>query len=152
MFATAFYMIADPETGQIEYANAGHPSPLHVQQDTCVVTTLQTAGPAREPALGLLDYFEYPTYQGRLQNGDLIMLYTDGLFDVDGPSDEEFGQERLLDAVHKRIMLPPLLLFDELLTEIQQFSATHEFGDDVCLVGMQITRGGKAAARNGHAP
>ena len=149
MFASAFYLIADAESGRMEYANAGHPSPFHIRQNTCEVIPLHAGASRREPALGLIEDFEYPAFQATLHNGDLIVLYTDGLFEVDGPKDEEYGQTRLLGAVQRRIMLPPLMLFDELITEIQQFSSTKEFSDDVCVVGMQAVRHTKSES-NGH--
>lgn len=140
MFATAFYLIADAENGVMEYANAGHPSPLLVCQNDCEVQPLIGGGGPREPALGLIESFEYPASRTLLQNGDLVILYTDGLYEVENPADEEFGIDRLVDAVQQRIMLPPMLLFDDLIAEIQRYSSTHEFTDDVCLVGMQVAR------------
>lgn len=149
MFASAFYLIADADHGRLHFANAGHPSPLHVRQNTCEVQPLhrdhQGIHTQREPALGLIDQFQYPTYEATIGHGDLIILYTDGLYEVEGADDEEFGRERLLGAVQRKSMLPPLLLFDELITEIQQFSATNEFSDDVCLIGMQLTQQGRAS-------
>lgn len=146
MFASAFYMIADPAGGWLEYANAGHPSPILVRQNSCEAAQLHNQNGNRpcEPALGLIGNFEYPTYQARIENGDLIILYTDGIYEVEGEM-EEYGRARLLSAVQRRSMLPPILLFDELLAEIQQFSVTREFSDDVCLVGMQVTRTFKSA-------
>jgi len=72
-----------------------------------------------------------------LTTGDLIMLYTDGIYEVSDPHGEEFGQERLLAAVQRRVHLPDQVLFDELLREVQRFSGTKEFQDDVCLVGVE---------------
>ncbi len=71
---------------------------------------------------------------------DLIILYTDGLYEVIPANNQEYGHERLLDAVRQRIALPPEQMFDELLDDIRQFSGNAEFEDDVCLVGMEVTK------------
>lgn len=71
---------------------------------------------------------------------DLIILYTDGLYEVIRVNNQEYGQERLLDGVRQRIALPPEQMFDGLLDDIRQFSGNAEFEDDVCLVGMEVTK------------
>jgi len=73
-----------------------------------------------------------------LEVNDLVVLFTDGLYEVPGSAGEEFGQERLLAAVRQRAQLAPSDLFDELLLEVKEFSSHKEFEDDVCLIGMEI--------------
>ncbi len=69
---------------------------------------------------------------------DLVVLFTDGIYEVEGAGEEPFGQERLLDAVRRRICLPPAQLFGELLSEVQRYSLTGSFEDDVCLFGLEV--------------
>jgi sigma-B regulation protein RsbU (phosphoserine phosphatase) len=92
------------------------------------------------PALGLFEKSSYPVGQCAVTGNDLIVLFTDGLYEVEGPSQEEFGLERLLEATRRRANLPALQLFDEVLAETRQFAGGREFQDDVCLVGMEIAR------------
>jgi serine phosphatase RsbU (regulator of sigma subunit) len=68
----------------------------------------------------------------------LLLLFTDGLYEVDSPGGGEFGQERLLRAVRQRAKLPAEQLLDELLAEVRHFGAMQEFEDDVCLVGVEL--------------
>ena len=70
----------------------------------------------------------------------MIFLFTDGLYEVEGSEGEEFGEERLLAAVRKRIRLPAETLFEELLGTVQSFAGKKDFEDDVCLVGMEAAR------------
>jgi sigma-B regulation protein RsbU (phosphoserine phosphatase) len=67
------------------------------------------------------------------------MLFTDGLYEVEGNNGDQFSPGLLLEAVRKHADLHCVELFAALLEEIQQFSATHEFSDDVCLVGMEAS-------------
>ena len=69
---------------------------------------------------------------------DIFLFFTDGLYEINASTGEEFGQERLLEAVRSRIHLPVDKLFDELLTEARQFSDDKEFDDDVCLVAFEV--------------
>jgi sigma-B regulation protein RsbU (phosphoserine phosphatase) len=80
----------------------------------------------------------YAVAQTTLDVGDLVVLFTDGVFEVTSPTQEPYGEERLLAAVQRRLALPAGRLFDEVLAEVQQFSAGRGFADDVCLLGMEV--------------
>jgi sigma-B regulation protein RsbU (phosphoserine phosphatase) len=136
MFATAFFMTADAASGEIQYANAGHPSPFLVRRNTARIERIGCL--AHGPALGLMRESSYRSARRKLAPHDFVMLFTDGIFEVDGPDEELFGQERLLEALRTRIGLPLEQIFDELLTEIRGFSVTENFEDDVCLLGMEV--------------
>ena len=69
-----------------------------------------------------------------------MVLYTDGIYEVNNSREEEFGQERLIHSIRENIRLPAEALFDALLREVQEFSGTTEFDDDVCLVGTEVHR------------
>ena len=138
LFATAFYLVADAATGQMCYANAGHPRPLHFQHRAGLVLPL-TLPLHAGPALGLFDDAKYVCGQCPLLPGDRLLLFTDGLFEVtaaDGQTD--FGQDRLLAAAQARMNLPPARLLDELVAEVRAFSGGAEFSDDVCLLAMEV--------------
>ncbi len=139
MYATAFYMVADMARGRMLYANAGHPHPLHLHSPAGTAETTGANG-ERGPALGLFEDAAYPTAERPLANGDFLLLFTDGLFEVDGPDGQQYSQERLLAAVRARVRLARPELLAQLLEEIQQFSVSKSFADDVCLVGMEVTR------------
>jgi sigma-B regulation protein RsbU (phosphoserine phosphatase) len=147
MFATAFYLVADAATGELRYANAGHPSPLHVRPAAGTVAPLAMADGERGPALGMFEGATYQTVRGRLDTGDILMLFTDGAFEEIGTAGEEYGQQRLLDAVRRRATLAPAQLLDGVLAEVQQFCGYGEFEDDVCLVAMQAVRLGSPAEK-----
>ena len=120
----------------MRYANAGHPKPLHVRRREGNVSPVNA--PCKvQPALGLFEGAEYQTSELKLLPGDLIMLFTDGLYEVQGPNDEIYTQDLLIAGVKRRVQQPAGQLFDELLQEIDQFAAGSGFSDDVCLVGVE---------------
>ncbi len=135
---TAFYLVADSAAGTLRFANAGHPKPLLVHRNTGKLEYLDNADNKSRTALGLLPDVEYITSKRPLAEGDLILLFTDGLYEVEGPNEKLYTQAMLMDAVQLRYKLPATELFDELLAEIKDFTQGQEFADDVCLVAMEV--------------
>lgn len=139
LFATAFYLVADAALGEIRFANAGHPAPFHVRRALDQVEPLVTQGEPG-PALGLFAEPVYVEERRPLAPGDMVMIFTDGLYEVEDADGAFYDTGALRGAVARRVSLPTPKLCDELLDEIRRFSATHEFADDMCVVGMDMTR------------
>ncbi len=138
LLTTAIYLVADWKTGVMCYANAGHPKPLHLRRGPGEVLRLANASGKSQPALGL---FEDTTFQSslvKLSPNDLVMLFTDGLVEVQDAKNELYTEALLVEAVQRRVQLPASQLFDELLEDVKRFSAGSGFPDDVCLVGMEF--------------
>ena len=138
LLTTAFYFVANCKTGAMQYANAGHPKPLHIKRSAGEATALANKLGKGQAALGLLEGTVYQTSDVMLAPGDMIMLFTDGLYEVEGANNEIYSQALLLNGVKKRVQLSAGPLFDELLKEIRQFAARDDFTDDVCLVGVEL--------------
>ncbi|HEX9047196.1 MAG TPA: SpoIIE family protein phosphatase, partial [Verrucomicrobiae bacterium] len=144
MLTTAFYAVADSQTGKLRFANAGHPKPLLLRRSVGQIEPLANASGRGQPALGLFDDPPYQTSEVLLVADDFLMLFTDGLYEVQGQNEELYSQERLLLDVKNFLMHPPGILFDELLEVIRAFALNGEFDDDVCLVGMDFVGGVRA--------
>jgi sigma-B regulation protein RsbU (phosphoserine phosphatase) len=139
MFATAFYVVVDLQAGELRYANAGHPCPLLVPGSTDPEKSpAKLNGLKPGPVLGLFDQAQYVNATHRLAPRDVLLLFTDGLFEVEGPTGEVYDYQQLQQAIGKRSALPTAELCSGLIHEIQEFSARKEFSDDVCLVAMEV--------------
>jgi Serine phosphatase RsbU, regulator of sigma subunit len=138
--ATAFYVVADVVSGELHFSSAGHPSPFHVRREAGTVEPIKFWDPRHGPALGLFEKSDYPTSRCPIAVNDVILLFTDGLYEVDNEAHDEYGQERLLAAVRARHKLPTERLLNELLQDVHDFSSDKEFEDDVCLVAMEIAK------------
>ena len=141
LYATAFYMVADVAAGQMRYAKAGHPAPLHLRRQVGIVEPLPFPSHAGA-ALGLFEKSDFIASQRPLTAGDEILLFTDGLFEVPNAADEDFGQERLLAATRQRMNLPLPETMDGLIADVRAFAGGNDFSDDVCLLGMEVARTG----------
>jgi phosphoserine phosphatase RsbU/P len=146
MFVSAFYLVVDVANGTMSYANAGHPRPLHLRRSTGKVELLAGGAGLGGPALGVFDDAIFPTYPCALAADDLVILYTDGLYEVEGPRGDFFDQSMLYELVERRWRQPAEQLFEEVLNEVQRFCPQVGFVDDVCLVGIEVQHVGGADA------
>jgi PAS domain S-box-containing protein len=138
MLTTAFYFVADWQAGVVRFANAGHPKPLIIRRATKRVEPLANDCGHGQPPLGLFEDPPYQTTETLIAPGDFLMLFTDGLYEVQGANEELYSQQRLLVDVQNHLGEPAGELFDHLLETIRAFSTNREFEDDVCLVGMEF--------------
>ena len=144
MLTTAFYLMVDSQSGIMRYANAGHPKPLLIRRSASRVEPLANAAGKSQPVLGLFEGATYETSEVKLNPKDLVMLFTDGLYEVQDRKNDLYSQEMLVAGVQRRTQLAAPQLFDELLAEIRRFAADSDFDDDVCLVAVEYA----GAARN----
>jgi PAS domain S-box-containing protein len=91
-FATAILLLLDPRSGAIVCSSAGHPPCLYVSPHDCRFIDLQTATPLGAFSTG------YADHDLKIQTGDLIVLFTDGVTEARSAGDE-FGSERLMNTV-----------------------------------------------------
>ena len=138
LYATACYMVVDVKTGTVRYANAGHPVPIHLDAAKGCAEWLSEESSLVGPALAIAEDAEYHTTERQLQPGDAVFMFTDGIYEVAGADQEEFGEERLLDAARQHKDLPLPYLFPALLDDARRFAAEGAFDDDVCLVGFRL--------------
>jgi len=137
LYTTACYLIVDIASGRLTFANAGHPSPLLVCDATDTVETI-SAPSTIGPALGLFDDAHYLTHERPVDAGDLVLVFTDGLFGLENANSETFGMDRLRESIRRHIGLPLTKFMQDIFTEIEIFAGGRAFPDDICLVGVEI--------------
>jgi sigma-B regulation protein RsbU (phosphoserine phosphatase) len=146
MFMTAFYIVTDVSAHEMRYASAGHPCPLRrrcgAENGHPEVEYLDLNGEASGPALGVFAEATYDTYTCALCPGDLVMLFTDGLVEVENDAGEVFDEARLQSSVEEKGSMEPAELLEDLLAEARQVSGRDTFEDDVCLVGIEVVGAG----------
>ena len=98
-FATAVHLVLDPRTGDFSVRSAGHPPPVQHQSGSGRWQVVQTTP---EPALGLLAGGRYAEVTGRLQRGDALVVYTDGVVENRG-RDLSYGVDRLTGQLVRHV-------------------------------------------------
>ncbi len=136
-YVTAAYALIDTEKRTICYAGAGHP-PLLVREGSSGKTH-------RVLENGLfLGYFPeatYSTVETAFQEGDWVVLYTDGISEMRDASEEQFGEARLRQFLEDHPDCPATHFADTLLEALSQFSGRapgQEPDDDVTLVAVRF--------------
>lgn len=140
MFASAFYLVADVGRGQLRYASAGHHAPCWLQQAKKKAQSLPCPKTSTGPALGVFEDSRYAAAEHPLAARDVILLFTDGLFEVQGRDGQIYGQERLMADISQLVALPPAELLDRLLVGIEEFAGSAELNDDLCVVAVEAAR------------
>ena len=132
-FSSLFVGIFRFDTGQIEYANAGHPRPFLVSPEG-VVRDLEGAG----AALGLMEDAAYPRSEAPLSPRDLLVFFSDGVTDRENPEGEGYGLERLKRAaVASRADAARIALYS-ILGDLQGWSHGEAPGDDLTLLLTKV--------------
>ncbi len=132
LFVTACYGLFDPHDGSFEFASAGHPPPL-VRRHSGVVETLPTT---KDMALGVLKDMQYNEHITRLQPGDTLLMYTDGVTEAFSPQEIAYGEERLLSwFAASSSDGSAAQLVDHLVRDVARFVDGAEASDDLtCLI------------------
>jgi phosphoserine phosphatase RsbU/P len=140
-FVTAAYVFVDLEKLVLRYAGAGHPPLLHASRGNgCARESGSREVEANGLMLGLFPEATYSSLEIRLDPGDRIVLYTDGILESMNTAREEFGKSRLkkfLDASASSASH----LADALLAELRRWSATdlgRAQGDDITLLVLDF--------------
>ncbi len=128
-FITLFYAELDPEAGRLCYVNAGHNYPLLRRADGSVETLVEGG-----LMLGFSEDVEFTVGETRLVPGDMLLLYSDGLSEAEGPGGAQYGEDRLREVWCRCGALPPGQCIVRLLADLESFRGTEPQSDDVTLV------------------
>lgn len=134
MFVTVFFGLLELATGKLDYVNAGHNPPVLRRADGTV--SLLPSG--QNTALAVIDGLDYVPGQLTLANGDLLLLYTDGVTEAANAQDQLFGETRMLDIVqaHQPGQPSQTSLTQAVLQQIRVFEAGAAQADDITCVSV----------------
>jgi sigma-B regulation protein RsbU (phosphoserine phosphatase) len=130
MFVTLFYALLDPLSGNLTYVNAGHNPPLLYQSAQAKLTELMPTG----MALGVLADASFGQRSLRLQRGDMVLMYTDGVTDATDRHMHEFGPERLRQVLLDHRLAPAESVMAGLETALDSFTGPVAAFDDIAMV------------------
>ncbi len=125
-YATAFFLLLDPRTGACRYVNAGHNEGLVVRRDGTIEEMTATGFP-----VGLMGIGEYRAEEFRLEPGDCVALYSDGVNEANDQDEQEFGMDRLKAALVKRRKKSAQDIVDGLFEEVDAFATGAPQYDDI---------------------
>jgi sigma-B regulation protein RsbU (phosphoserine phosphatase) len=123
-FVTVMYGMLAPD-GCLTYCNAGHNPPILISRGA--VRRLETGG----LILGLFPHATYEEESIQLEDGDTLVVFSDGVTEAVDTAGDEFGEQRLLLCIAEHGSSPPSVLLDEILATVRSFSANAAQVDDV---------------------
>jgi phosphoserine phosphatase RsbU/P len=127
-YATLFFSEYDDRTQRLRYINCGHLPALLLRRDGAVVRLDSTC-----TVLGLFNEWDCSVRECPLNAGDTLAIYTDGITEACNPALEEFGEERLLQALRQRPDLSARQALAGVVEEVRRFSPGEQH-DDVTLI------------------
>jgi phosphoserine phosphatase RsbU/P len=139
-FATMFHGVLTRD-GRLSYCNAGQEPAIVVGRDG--VVWLEVGG----PVLGLLTVEGYECETVQLKPDDLVVVYSDGVTEAANVGGDEFGRERLVEAITCGHGTKPEMLLERVLDAVRTFSRDAPQADDITALILRY-RGESADARN----
>jgi serine phosphatase RsbU (regulator of sigma subunit)/catechol 2,3-dioxygenase-like lactoylglutathione lyase family enzyme len=134
-YATLFFGEYDDRTGRLRYVNCGHLPALLLRRDGALERLDSNC-----PVLGLFTAWDCSIEDRQLWPGDTLALYTDGVTEAFNETEEEFGDHRLIDALHRCREQPVHAMVEAIVDEVRRFSPREQY-DDITLIVARCREG-----------
>ena len=131
MFLTLFLGVMDCETGELQYCNAGHNAPVVMVNGEWLKVNVVPNLP-----LGIEPEFVFKAQQTKLQHGDTLFLYTDGLSEAENIRHEQYGEERMMKELMDERMkgLSPRKMVQAMKASVEAFREGADQSDDLTML------------------
>lgn len=129
MFVTLTCCLIDLDTGDFCWASGGHEPMLRYGNENCGFLAQENG-----PALGLMEGADFPIHRDRLEMGQGLVLYSDGMTEAQAEDGVEFGPDRFLQAVQELQQPEPQEVCDQLLDRVGEFVRGAEQFDDMAVM------------------
>lgn len=134
MFITSWIGILDLTTGMMQCANAGHEYPMLMRKGE----SFRLFKDKHTLALGVLDMTVFKEYTLQMNPGDKLFVYTDGIVEAINHSEDQFGNERLLNALNAGRNLPMNEMLPFVRQQMDLFVNGADQFDDVTMLGFHL--------------
>jgi two-component system response regulator len=131
MFATIFYGILEPQTGELAFINGGHEPPILIGPGG-IKTILKPTG----PAVGLYPDLEFNTGSIVIEPQDTLLVYTDGVTDAQNKAGAAFSKERLLNLAENSFATAEDLI-TKIKTRVNEHIADENQFDDITVMALR---------------
>ncbi len=132
-FITFFVAVYDPASGLLTFVNAGH-NPPRIIGAGGAVSELDPVG----PILGVFPGLEFGEQSVAVKPGDLLVAFTDGVSEAMNAADEDFGEDRISEAVIPCKEDSPTRLLEVIRSAVDDFRGEVELMDDYTLLVARV--------------
>ena len=130
MFVTVFYAIYNIKTGLVSYCNAGHNPPHLLHRDG----TISELPISKNTIVGVFEGLEYQENTLQLEQGDTLVMFTDGVTEATDTAYKEFGSERLDNILHQKADANCQQIIESVKAGIKDFVGDAEQSDDITML------------------
>jgi serine phosphatase RsbU (regulator of sigma subunit) len=130
-FISLFFCIVDSRSGEIVYCNAGHNPPLLIRAANPEAYEELFGG---GPILGIMSTVEYEEYRVKLEPGDVLVIYSDGVTEAANIANEDFGVDRLAQTVRANLQHPSGRIIEEVKRAVAAHASGTAQSDDITLI------------------
>ena len=131
LFASMLFFKINSGSGKVEFINAGHFPPLIIKDKE--IKELQKG----DAALGLIDNTEYCEQRVTLEQNEILIAYSDGVFEALNDKGEFFGMERFHQLIKNHYNHEPRQIGKSIITQLEQFIGNNIAADDISLIIMK---------------
>ena len=134
-FVTVFLARFDPVTGVLNYVNAGHNPPVFYCKRSGETGWLMPT----VAAVGLIEDYHPRIATATLSEGDMLLLYTDGITESINLRREQFGQDQLGELVQQNAHLSASNMIQSVRQSMSAFGENQRLADDITMVALKMT-------------
>ena len=142
-FITIFYAVYNPSDGTLVYVNAGQNPPL-IRRCDGRFERLSATG----VALGMFDRSTYASARTRIEPGELLILYSDGITEAENPRGQPLEEVGLQAVVDTHPDATPAQLGTEIMRAVETYAQASRFGDDLTILILRRRELGKGESRS----
>ena len=135
-FMTFFYCELTAHEMEVRWVRAGHDPALVYDPSTDAFDELKGQG----MALGLDNTFEYESFNRRIETGQVIMIGTDGIWEMHNKAGEMFGKEALMEIIRNNKTAPARQIVDTVTEALERFRGDEAPEDDITMVVIKVDR------------
>ncbi|MFZ3208994.1 MAG: SpoIIE family protein phosphatase [Geobacteraceae bacterium] len=135
LFITMFYVKYDACSRILTYSSAGHNKPILLRKGMAACTELDAEG----LILGIKRDVVFEEKSIQLQQGDMLLLYTDGITEAENAEGEFFGDNRLCQILPKTCEETPEAIVERILSEVTAFTGASNLQDDISMVVIKLS-------------
>jgi serine phosphatase RsbU (regulator of sigma subunit) len=136
MFVALLYVVLDAQDRTLTMCSAGQTQPVHLSVRTGEASLVETEGDTFP--LGILDEANYLETKLRLEPGDKIIFYTDGIVEAMNEQEEMFGFDRLLEMVQSSKSSTADDLLNEIVNKVKDFTGSAPQHDDLTVIVVSV--------------
>ena len=133
-FVTLFYGIFDANNKSFQYTNAGHNPPI-LLDPLGAYSTLDRGG----IVIGAVSQFPYEEDSIDLKTGHILVMYSDGITEIQDENEEQFGEERMMQIVREHADLTAAEISERIIDRVHAFSSKNPQQDDMTLIVLKMS-------------